>query len=377
MVERLRGYTTTSGLSFVDRVGELLCLLSDEPGCPLYGRVSVVMGPRGCGKTELAYALQHVVGGIRAYKVFYVRHEEDAEGLRTLVSAPAGEAKWARRLAKRLAGVVYEATTLVTPLVGVVVKGLVTVSQLVYEIMSQHQLREARILVVLDEFRGHPLEQRGMLENLANDVALASRECGGVKVVVFTSDATATRLCSVMGSKLGWYLVWNLPPPAFTELYAQLNPPRGLSPDTVWRLVGGNPRELLELAKEHSWDVRGYLNKAIARVAKAVEEYARREHVGLREVLTQLREVVDELDHAGLHPLWDVLLEKNIGIDVDERFTRLTMLPEGEPWVGRRYAFQLPVYYHVAKTIAKNNTLDVTPTQVLEEVNRDTGEPPG
>ncbi len=49
-------------------------------------------------------------------------------------------------------------------------------------------------------------------------------------------------------------------------------------------------------------------------------------------------------------------------------YRAVSRLPLGEPWVGRRWAFQVPAYYWALKTMVEEGRVEVEPATVLARV---------
>jgi hypothetical protein len=78
-----------------------------------------------------------------------------------------------------------------------------------------------------------------------------------------------------------------------------------------------------------------------------------------------LEKAVEDLDEADVE-LQELMLENNIAIYIAGS-DRISRVPE-EKWVGRRYAYQIPAYYHAMKVISARRSLEVTPQDVIREV---------
>ena len=150
--------------------------------------------------------------------------------------------------------------------------------------------------------------------------------------------------------------LWNLPRRDFEELYyraRELYPGPAPPFDEVWKLYGGNPRGLEELAKL-GWDVDKYKRRLAA--LKGLESL-----VGLvkgRHLGELARRVVEDVDYLrlGEEPelleLADLLIRYNLvmelprdlelGNEVDSSFEPPPV--DRELGVGKYYAWQVPVY---------------------------------
>lgn len=73
-------------------------------------------------------------------------------------------------------------------------------------------------------------------------------------------------------------------------------------------------------------------------------------------------------EHEDL-PLTDRLLEKNIVTKITGLPGPITELPR-EPWIGRRYAFQLPTYYYALKAIASKGGLEISIEDTIAEAKK-------
>jgi hypothetical protein len=78
-----------------------------------------------------------------------------------------------------------------------------------------------------------------------------------------------------------------------------------------------------------------------------------------------LEKAVEDLDEADVE-LQELMLENNIAIYIAGS-DRISRVP-GEKWAGRRYAYQIPAYYHAMKVISTRRSLEVTPQDVIREV---------
>jgi len=351
LISSVKSYRTPLG-KFVDREHEVAKILG-EIGFGL----SIVVGPLGCGKTTLADAITRALAEDDERTAIYVAHREEAGTAKSIVMAP-------RFSSKELKDIFAELVDVVSGYVAEL-RGIVTLIDVLLRICRRVGTSVGEILVFVDEFRSRAEEARQGLEIDANYVARMLVEGMRIKVLYLTSDATATKLQLEMGSKARWYIVWNLPREAFEELYNVVRP--RIDFEIVWRLVGGNPRELKALVEDHGHDVESYVGEKIAMVRNVIEEFVREEKVSLREAMDEIKILVEDIDVAGYHRIWSYVLEKNIVIDIDERFRKLSSIPR-EPWIGKENAFQIPIYYWIFKTIARYG--EATPKRILEEIGK-------
>ena len=219
--------------------------------------------------------------------------------------------------------------------------------------------REGRKLIVfVDEFRGTHESVRQTLEVEANDVGTLGFEWE--KLIYLTGDATAYELASQIGSKVGWFLIWNLPKEDFEKLYMQTNPPENISYDLVWKLIGGNPRELILLWKTYEWNIEEYINYKVRELSEYLARYFKNKKVDF----TEIEELVEDIEGAKYKPLWDFLLKRNVVVNT-AFFMQLTSPPR-EPWIAETTAYQVPIHYWIMKAMAKEKTLTPKPEQILK-----------
>ncbi len=346
-------------LRFVNRADEARLLLSYG-----FATVSVLVGPKGCGKTELARALVRGVEAAGApVDTVYLGYEVDAQAARTVIEVVSKPlAKSLLELIGRLAG----GLEAVGP-GAAVARGLVSAADVLAALWRT--LHRRPIMVFVDELRS-PLEPaaRQELELRANDVIrLAADRDVEVKLVYLSSDAVASRLARIVGAKVGWLLAWNLDWIGFVELLSQLEPPYTLEPVLVWQLTGGNPRDLISLALDYGWAVEDYVRSRLALVAETLSSYARSREISEAQLVEEAAKLLETLSQ-GLPPrLIDALEEANIVLNVS-LYRAVSRLPDGEPWAGRRWAFQVPVYYWVLKAVVEEGRLEVEPNTVLAAI---------
>jgi hypothetical protein len=146
-----------------------------------------------------------------------------------------------------------------------VVKGLVDAAKFIAILVDRIARRfekGKKILIALDEVRASSRESLGdfrdWLESYANNIAeynrIYSKKEGSIAVITLTSDALVKELRDVVGGKVNWALIWNLPRNASEDLISQVGLQRRVvvelgigaeaSKEILWKLAGGNPRAL-------------------------------------------------------------------------------------------------------------------------------------
>jgi len=264
LIDTVRTHTTEVGLRFVDREVEIGRAVSNKyvkPNIPP-NRVSVVFGGRGCGKTEFALALVEALSHFETYVPAYLRHVGRDLGL-TIVY---GSRDVVRVVRKHFEVVGHGESKLM-------VKGFLDGVSLMYYLANELEREGRKLIVFVDEFKGSVDSIRQSLEVEANDVGTLGFEWE--KLIYLTSDVMAYELASLVGSKIGWFLMWNLPREDFEKLYMQINPPENISYDLALKLTGGNPRELIHLWRRYRWNIEEYVTDKIMEVAIYLETYFR------------------------------------------------------------------------------------------------------
>jgi len=349
--------------NFVDRELEVRRLLDPGEGVIVGGWVTVLYGPKGCGKTELFKALSSTVASLSDVDVDIVIVGSEREAWRVeRLYAPRSLAEVASAVIESLGGSIE-----VQAGGSWEVKGFVPLDKLVSLLVGYIAYRLGRrrnAIIVVDEVRadspGRLSEFRGWLEGYSNQLRYDDhrfwRDKGGsIAVVTLTSDAMVKEVRSRVGPKVNWAYMWNLDPGSLGELARRLN--IDVDVDTLWRLTGGNPRALVRIRVD---GLRRWVEEEVLAVVRELLDEAMRE-LGER-LWDELRVAVEELDEAD-YSLKQSMLKHNIilyttGYKVSE-------LPR-ERWVGERYAYQIPAYYHALKLMVERANAKVTVEELLE-----------
>jgi energy-coupling factor transporter ATP-binding protein EcfA2 len=361
---RLKSYRIQEGslwYSFVDRELEVTRILDPRVGVVAGGLITVLYGPKGCGKTSLFKVLRYALEGVES--------DVDIVIVSSEVEAWRAEKLYAPRT---LSDVLREVEGIlgfsVTPTGDIVGSMSVYASKLI-GLMVGYIARilkgKRRVIIVLDEVRADSddrlAEFRGWLEGFANTLKWDNQEYseksgGSISVVALTSDALVSEIRYKVGSKVNWALIWNLPYNAMVELSKQLE--LDLEPQLLWRLTGGNPRALVSI---RSRGLELWLRADVVDVLARVVESLRGEWGG--DVWGRIAEAVSNVDEANFR-LKIALLKHNVLIYTGGVHAYLSDIPK-EEWVGRYYAYQIPAYYHVLKLMSERRSVEVRLEDVL------------
>lgn len=354
IIARLHAYTTAENLKFVNRDNEARAVLTNYI---IPNMLSVVTGPRGCGKTELARALVYALRGLKDYVVVHVRYEESESIVRTLISSNID----LRRILKSIAGAIRVVE------LGIDIPKVISFLEILAGFIEEKIHAGKNVILIVDEVRGAPEKVRQALEVDADLVREYSRVFKTLKVLYLTSDATVASLIDIIGSKVGWYLLWNLPYDSFIELYKQLNPPKTIPAELIYNITGGNPREVLRIFRVYEWNLLEYIKSMTSTITRVLRQCMTCEKTSVESTLREARVFIEDLDMADAYRLWRYMLRNNIVTIVDVRLRKLTPVTK-TPWFGEDNAFQLPVYYWILKTMVEHGSVSIEPRMVLETI---------
>jgi len=279
-------------VKFVDRDYEVKNVIKKRIFTP--GWVTVLYGPKGCGKSTLFNALRYAIKdlGINLDLVIVSSEREAWKAEKIYVS-------------KNLKGVLEYIKSLLkfsyNPIKGNII-GFVDITKLIGLLIGHiaHSFKETRnVLVILDEVKADSdtrlAEFRGWIESLANDLLVDNTEYrrrgGSIAVITLTSDALIAKIRYVIGSKVEWNLMWNLPRSALDNLAGQLKLKEYR--ELLWKLTGGNPRALINIKRSglREW----IMNEVIETIRLTFDVEARSDPKNLWRVFSMISENPDEL----------------------------------------------------------------------------------
>ncbi|MFP3157964.1 MAG: hypothetical protein RXQ97_07140 [Caldivirga sp.] len=383
------------GIRFRDREGEVEAFLSRVLAA---SRVGFIYGPFGAGKSTflktLASSMQNTGNVIFVYYDYNVPIVRESMP-EVMVYAPVD--------IKRVVIEALQSIRLTSPFVSV---NLGEVLKVMLGVLSREGFRDRLrgvegVVFVFDEYDRYLKSRAGDpnfrdLDYVAGAFAQAI-EHADVRRIIFKeladrrlyflfpiSDQTALRIAMRLGGKglTTPYLLWNLPRQAFREVInevAELTRAKNVDVDLLWSLLGGNVRELEVLVVDYNWDYRRWLQEDVIerRIIKTLEEYERAGRFG------SIGKVLESLVNKGRTAASDYglgefmgqpdavegdygLLENNIVINLTgaEHLSGLST----EPWIGKRYAYQIPAYYWVLRAMIRKG-VNVKPEDVLREID--------
>ncbi|RLE56064.1 MAG: hypothetical protein DRJ40_06560 [Thermoprotei archaeon] len=327
-------------LKFVDREGEIKALRKlIETGSPL---AEFTYGPEGCGKSTL---LRYIAATLRDnYIIMYVDALEQQPG-RVLEGVKLPEEE------------ITEIAASIGGPIGAAVAGAIT--KLLEKLCTEVKFRDKYLAILVDD----PIRAIGIngceayVKWLYELIYKISREFEPKTVLILaTSSEGISRRIPLRHSYVHITLIWNLPYEGLVELVNQLPEPRP-EPEKVWKLTGGNPRAVIDLALRHRWNVDHWIKELKYKLTEIIME------IKYRGLGKQLREVIENPDtlwynvSEELRTLLKILEEQNLIIY--KHHTTLTQreVPEDqEIGVGKYYAWQIPAYRQALEQLLRELT---------------------
>jgi len=340
---------------FVDRVEEMDALrrwCSVSRYCPLY-----IYGPEGCGKTRLVREfVEHVdeVLGGDTLAVYIDALEATSVG-RALRFRPSLATDVAKLIAEALPSVLAG----LSPVGTLLAVSIPSIVEAIARRLTKSFLRGRRLVIVVDDVsRAIGLDRvewyvkwlHELSERLAEDYDLST-----VSIIVTTSEGTSLDIVS-RHRHAEVRLLWNLDREGFKELLQELKPPPYTDFETVWRLLGGNPGKLIELATRFGWSVEQMMQYHINRIERVIDR------VKAMNAVNELRELATDIHRAEREPsekmlkLIELLIDNNLLIYkkwmllTDKQFTH----SDPELGIGEKYAWQTPLYREAVLRILEN-----------------------
>jgi hypothetical protein len=318
---------------FVNRSAELAALMGlaeRGTGVPLY-----IYGPEGCGKTRLLREFVARLAGRDGFLAVYIDALEEADASRAVAGS------------QELLDVLLKAVEKLHGPIGVLLAYAIV---RVLARMEASRIRGKHVVVVVDDVaRPIGLDSiEAYMKNLLKlvEYELPEKEPSSILVVASTSEGLSVKRLRRHPTWSSIRLLWNLPREGFEQLASLLNPPNARAVEEAWRLTGGNPRALIEIATAYNWNTSLWLREVEANIA--IPLFAEIRARGLERALYKLVEDVDAIVKEPSNELLELarLLEENnvIIYKASPTLDGSTLAAGAELGIGRLYAWQLPAY---------------------------------
>ncbi len=339
--------SVTVKLRFVNRIEEIRSLVewcSSFRYTPLY-----LYGPEGCGKTrllrELVKRFEKLLGEDAI--AIYIDALESWDIGKALLASPT-VAK-SLNLAKLGMRVVSDLVARNVPVGQALSESWSMIVSEIAEKLYGRMLRGKYILIVVDDVtRAIGVDRvewyvKWLFETM-NKLYEEYRP-KAINVIATTSEGVSLDLVS-RHRHAGVRLLWNMNRRAFKELYEELNPPQHLDFEEVWRLLGGNPGKLIELAAWYSWDLKRMLEDYRVRLLKLLGEV--RVKGLLRELILLVDDIVGAEENCDEKMISLIRLLEERNLVIYKRWITLTgrefVEVDPELGIGKYYAWQVPLY---------------------------------
>ncbi|RLF20312.1 MAG: hypothetical protein DRM97_07775 [Thermoprotei archaeon] len=315
-----------------------------------FSNVLYIYGPEGCGKTRLLREFINEFDGIGIYIDALERENMESA---ILLSPLARKAK-------------DMLITLAEQVTGPVGRWLCTeILSLVERISLKVQLQDRGLVIMVDDVtRALGLDEiEHYIKWLYELRWRIAKEYRPKFVLIIATTSEGYSLSRVIRHTYNVAnLLWNLNRDASIKLMLQLDPPSMHAIDSVWRLTGGNPRRIIEIATIFQWDIERWLTKlelelrSLVRIIKAEQ---------LVHEVMQLIEDPDILDRQPTHKLeraYRILLESNLMMYsglmllsswIEEDKSKWKLKADEELGIGEYYAWQIPAYKQVLCRLLK------------------------
>ncbi|MEM1545323.1 MAG: ATP-binding protein [Candidatus Methanomethylicia archaeon] len=328
-------------IPFMDRIDEFRVLKSfveHTPATPLY-----IYGPEGCGKTRLLKEFTNRLGRLADGKAVSVYID-------ALEGREIGKAILTPRFSSDILEVAYEVVKeLQIPLGSALAKSISLFISRIFNKIYRRKLEGYSVFIAVDDVvKAIGLDDVERYVKWLYELQwkiMEEYKLNSLLFIVTTSEGESLDLVSRHRHSYIRF-IWNLPIGDFEKLVQYLNPPESVSPDYLWRLFGGNPGRLIELATTYRWCIEDWLNTLeYHTVRRAVEEIIGR---GLKD---SLKDAIEDSDVFSLRvtpqtlELRNILIKHNLIIyKPNKSIADKEIPPDLELGIGKYWAWQIPAY---------------------------------
>jgi len=334
-------------IRFVNRLQELKALrdwCSKQRDVPLY-----IYGPEGCGKTRLLKEFVRKFNNYFGEKAIaiYIDALERVSLEKALLTSKTVE------IAKEVIEKFINKFTNKGFGIGRILADAISV--ILEKALIKRKLKDNYVLVAIDDVtRAIGLDQiewyvkwlYELLWKLAEEYKPRA-----INFIVTTSEGQSLDLVS-KHRHAHIRLIWNLSKQSFRELFYELKPKKGVNLENTWRLFGGNPGKLVELAKQFEWNLE-----------EMKEHYRKLFHpfvlkLWKEDLIKDLVNVLNDIDiffskpSASKGKLQEILIERNLIIYKNmTTIHKIEIPPDPEISVGKYFAWQVPLYRELLREI--------------------------
>ena len=336
---------TMSEIEFVNRVAEIEELrnwCSMRRATPMY-----IYGPEGCGKTRLLKEF------VRNFNKFFIKNAIaiyidalESESIDKAILVPKTV-----KLSKEILESIVEKFTGFN--IGKVLSN--SISTILEKAVLEKRIRDNIVLVVVDDVvKVIGLERIERYVKWLYELMWKIRDKYRPKAINFIVTTSEDKSLKLVERHRHTYIVmlWNLDKNSFKQLFYKLNPSNKVDFEEVWRLFGGNPGKLIELAENYNWNTEIMINTYSEKVRKVLREIVGK---GLEEELKILVEDPDNADKISTEKMGEVvktLVKYNMFMYVGLLLTGLRKpKPDSQMGIGKYFAWQIPLYKNIFKTM--------------------------
>jgi len=334
---------------FVNRSRELSRLrefCSTSRALPLY-----IFGPEGCGKTRLLREFtrnftNYFSGDSIALYIDALERESIERAL--ITSSPV----------KITANIIH---SLISKFVDIEVGKCLAnnISTLLEKAIGKKRLRDKYVLVVVDDItRSIGLDKIEWYVKWLYELRWKLEEEYKPKSINFIATTSEGLSLDIISKHRHAHplLIWNLNRESFKELFQELKPPNQIDFQEIWRLLGGNPGKLVELARQFKWNIEEMTKLYEKKIRRIIDKI-------LREKLNnELQIALEDID--GLEKVKTKKMEKLINILIDSNLIIYKYWPtlhgidiaeNSELNIGKYYSWQVPMYREITQKLLQEH----------------------
>lgn len=328
---------------FIDREKELEYLknfCSKSRALPLY-----IFGPEGCGKTRL---LREFVETFNKYF--------DEDGFAIYIDALERESiENAIKTSSTIRITVNIVSMLVEKFMGFNVGEVLAnnISNLLEKTVGRERLKDKYVFIAIDDVtRAIGLDKIEWYVKWLYELRWKmEREYRprSINFIVTTSEGISLDIVSKHRHTYP-VLIWNLDKNGFKKLFRELNPPENIDFKQIWRMFGGNPGKLIELARQFEWNI-DEMNRIYERRIKKIIDKIFRENL-VDELKTILKDIdmADKIKTEKMGRLINILIDLNLIIyKYWPTIFGEDIVMDKEIGIGKYYAWQTPIYKEIVE----------------------------